>query len=200
MSYSYLIRFKKLGPYRFVAGLDTITMIERTFRRTNLKLTFTEGFHPKPKFSYIDPVSTGIIDLAFYVNINLEEDYDPQVVYNEITAVQPLHLKVDSVTKNFLNLSKIEKYEFLVFVKKPFDFDATKVIEKKTKRGIRQISLDVFENVRKFEKKDYVVINYIIRKENTFNPYLFSDKVFLAIRKEAYIQDNALSLLFERGA
>ncbi|ANQ53684.1 hypothetical protein BG95_04390 [Thermosipho sp. 1063] len=180
----YLIKFKKLGMYRFISGLDTISMIERTFRRTNLKMQFTEGFHPKPKFTYVDPVATGVIDWAFYLTIELLEDYNTSFVKEEIKRVQPPHFVVDKVLKKDVNLSKIHSYEFQIIARK--NFNLPEKIVKKTKRGFREIPISSLENLKIIEKKDYIVINYIIEKENTFNPYIISDAVFLAIRKECY--------------
>ncbi|MBO8160763.1 MAG: DUF2344 domain-containing protein [Thermosipho sp. (in: Bacteria)] len=193
MNREYTILFKKLGLYRFISALDTITMIERTFRRSGLKLCYTEGFHPKPKFSYIDPVPTGVIDLAFYFNICLKESYNPNYVFNSLQKVQPEFLKVVKVFNKSINLSKTNKFKFSIIVKKPFVFNKDGIIEKKTKRGTKIIQLANLENVEIFEKKDYIVLNYIVGKENLFNPYLFSENVYLALRKEAYIDDKSIS-------
>ncbi|ABR30703.1 hypothetical protein SU69_04300 [Thermosipho melanesiensis] len=191
----FVIKFKKLGMYRFISGLDTISLIERTFRRTQLSLIFTEGFHPKPKFTYIDPVSTGVIDLAFYLTIEFSKDYDEKIVKRKIKEVQPLYFVVDLVSKDEITLSKINAYEFLVIIKKPFELPG-KVV-KKTKRGFKEIQISTLRNLDIVEKKDYIMLNYIVEKGNTFNPYILSDNVFLAIRKECYIDNKPVSSLLK---
>ncbi|SHH52852.1 TIGR03936 family radical SAM-associated protein [Thermosipho atlanticus] len=199
MSKSYTILLKKIGLYRYVSALDTITMIERTFRRSKLNLCYTEGYHPKPKFSYIDPVPTGVIDLAFYLNAFFNETYETDYIFEKIKSVQPKHLKIENVFANTINFSEINKFQFSLIIKKPFKFDRRQIIEKKTKRGIRLISLENLENVEIFEKKDYIVLNYIIGKVNLFNPYQLSDNVYLAIRKEAFIDNIPLSKLLNKS-
>jgi len=198
VSKEYIILFKKIGLFRYVSALDTITMIERTFRRSKLSLCYTEGFHPKPKFSYIDPVPTGVIDLAFYFNVCLEEEYEPAFIYESIKKVQPRFLKIHKVFNSSINLSKINRYRFSLIIKKPFHLDLNKQIEKKTKRGIKLINLNTLNDVELFEKKDYVVLNYIIDKEHLFNPYQFSEQVYLAMRKEVFVDKLPLSTLLNK--
>ena len=137
--------------------------------------------------------------MAFYVIVNLQKDYKIQEIYEELINVQPSYLRVDKISNKEVNLSKINKYEFSVIIRKPFVFDDNLAITKKTKRGEKQISLSELKKVKVFEKKDYIVLNYIIDKEKVFNPYLISENVFLGLRKEAYIDNLSLSSFFERG-
>ncbi|MDK2885894.1 MAG: hypothetical protein PWP54_452 [Thermosipho sp. (in: thermotogales)] len=198
MSKEYIILFKKIGLFRYISALDTITMIERTFRRSKLSLCYTEGFHPKPKFSYIDPVPTGVIDLAFYFKVCFEEIYDPLQIYKNIEKVQPKFLRIRKVFNKITDLSKINRYQFSLIIKKPFHLELDKSIEKKTKRGVKIIPLSVLDNVELFEKKDYIVLNYIIDKGNLFNPYQLSKQVYLSIRKEVFVDNIPVSDLLTR--
>lgn len=199
MSKEYTILFKKIALFRYVSALDTITMIERTFRRSKLPLCYTEGFHPKPKFSYINPVPTGVIDLAFYFNVCLEKEYEPAFIYETVKKVQPRFLEIQKVFDSTIDLSKINRYQFSLIIKKPFYLDINKKIEKKTKRGVRLINLSKLDNVELFEYKDYFMLNYIIDIDYLFNPYQISEKVYLAKRKEVFINNSPLIALLSKN-
>ncbi|QDU63652.1 hypothetical protein Pan216_45330 [Planctomycetes bacterium Pan216] len=52
------IRFRKVGPLRFIGHQDLLQCWERLLRRTQLPLRYSEGFHPKPRVS--SPLSLGL--------------------------------------------------------------------------------------------------------------------------------------------
>lgn len=64
-----VLRFKKKGMRRFLSTLESIKLVERSIRRADFPIVFTEGFHPKPKMSFLDAMPVGVVNLAFYVEL-----------------------------------------------------------------------------------------------------------------------------------
>ncbi len=54
------IRFAKRDDLRWIGHRDLLRVMERLFRRADLKLSMTEGFHPKPRMSFPLALAVGI--------------------------------------------------------------------------------------------------------------------------------------------
>jgi radical SAM-linked protein len=52
--------YAKRGPARHFGHLELVNIFTRAINRTGLLLKFSEGFHPKPKISFHDPLSVGV--------------------------------------------------------------------------------------------------------------------------------------------
>jgi radical SAM-linked protein len=53
------IVFDRIGDMKYISHLDTIRFLERLFKKTGIKIKHSEGFHPRPKLSFGNPVSLG---------------------------------------------------------------------------------------------------------------------------------------------
>ena len=60
MNFSYQIRFSKTGRARFIAHLDTLSILVRAVRRAGYDLAFTQGMRPKPILSLAMPLGVGV--------------------------------------------------------------------------------------------------------------------------------------------
>lgn len=73
------IYFDKEGDMKYISHLDTIRFLERLFKKADIKVKFSEGFHPRPKMSFGNPVSLGVeaynevMDLELAVEMDNDE-------------------------------------------------------------------------------------------------------------------------------
>jgi radical SAM-linked protein len=67
------IRFSKLGKIRFTSHRDVARIWERSLRRSQIPIAYTEGFSPRPKLSFGLALSTGYESLGEYLDVNLRE-------------------------------------------------------------------------------------------------------------------------------
>lgn len=56
----FLLKFAKRKLMKFVGHLDIARAFHRAFRRLNIKLEYSKGFHPHPKIRFSPPASFGI--------------------------------------------------------------------------------------------------------------------------------------------
>ncbi len=56
----YLIEYEKKGIARFLSQTDLLKTMERTFRRAGSPISFSEGFHPKPRISLAPALPVGV--------------------------------------------------------------------------------------------------------------------------------------------
>ncbi|NIL97962.1 MAG: DUF2344 domain-containing protein [Planctomycetales bacterium] len=69
----YRIRFRKQGDLRWISHRDLLRTLERLFRRAELKLAMTEGFHPRPRMSFASALAVGVTGLDEVMELELAE-------------------------------------------------------------------------------------------------------------------------------
>ncbi|MGD9644262.1 MAG: TIGR03936 family radical SAM-associated protein [Pirellulales bacterium] len=67
------IWFCKAGDLRFISHRDLVRTWERIFRRADLQLSRSEGFHPKPRMSFPAALAVGIAGTQELVEVELAE-------------------------------------------------------------------------------------------------------------------------------
>jgi radical SAM-linked protein len=72
-----LFSFTKTGASAFISHLDLMTVFERAIVRAGYAARFTEGYNPKPRLEFANPLSLGLESLEEIAGIDLH-DYDMQ--------------------------------------------------------------------------------------------------------------------------
>jgi radical SAM family uncharacterized protein/radical SAM-linked protein len=68
----FRLRYSKSGTMKFLGHHDVVRCFERMFRRANLELDYSGGFHPHPKLRFSPPTAVGIESLAEYLDFDLK--------------------------------------------------------------------------------------------------------------------------------
>ena len=89
----YLLKFSKQGGIRFISHLDLLRVFQRTFRRSGLKLSYSNGFNPHAKIGFAMPLSLGFESRGDYLEFETEVDYTPQEAAEQLNAHMPPGLK-----------------------------------------------------------------------------------------------------------
>ena len=96
------IRFSKTGDLRLISHRDLVRVWERVFRRAELQLSMSEGFHPKAKMNFPSALGLGIAGMNEVMEVEIDEPPDveqlrqrlepqcpPGLTILELTAPQP---------------------------------------------------------------------------------------------------------------
>jgi radical SAM-linked protein len=83
------LRFAKRGKLRFTSHRDVARAFERALRRAGLPMAYSQGYSPHPKVSWVGAAPTGAASEAEYVEIQLAEHLDPEVVCAKLDAALP---------------------------------------------------------------------------------------------------------------
>jgi radical SAM-linked protein len=67
------IRFSKQGDLRLIGHRDLMRCLERLFRRAGLALSFSQGFHPKPRMTFPLALAVGIEGTDEVMEVELAE-------------------------------------------------------------------------------------------------------------------------------
>ena len=73
------LAFHRLGRSAFGSHLDWVRLLPRLFRRADIPLFYSEGFHPKPVMVYGPSLPLGTASCAEFVDVKLRQERLPSV-------------------------------------------------------------------------------------------------------------------------
>ncbi len=91
------IRFSKGGRVRFVSHRDVARLFERALRKLQLPVAYTEGFSPRPKLSFGLALTVAYESEAEYLDVELTEPIDLEVLPAGLTDALPPGMAVEAV-------------------------------------------------------------------------------------------------------
>jgi radical SAM-linked protein len=95
--WKYRARFRKNGDLRFVSHHDLMHVIERMFRRADLRLAVTQGFNPHPKMTFALSLALGVIGLNEVLEFETTEQIAAEEVERRMQRQCPPGLEIVSV-------------------------------------------------------------------------------------------------------
>jgi len=88
------ISFSKRGPAKYFGHLELVRIFLRAISRAGIPIKFSEGFHPKPKISFEDPLPVGLESLNENFYLSLRKDIKPQRIVDLLNKHLPKGLNV----------------------------------------------------------------------------------------------------------
>lgn len=70
----YALLFEKTGLIRFTSHLDLLRMFKRAFRRSQIPVSYSQGFNPHPKMGFCQPLSLGYTGLGELIEFQTDSD------------------------------------------------------------------------------------------------------------------------------
>ena len=96
-AYRYRIRFAKTEAMRFTGHLDLHRAWERTFRRADLPLAYSQGFSPHPRIQLAAALPLGMLGEAELLDVWLEQAIDPGELLERARRAAPPGIAVVDV-------------------------------------------------------------------------------------------------------
>ena len=88
----YRFAYTKVGPSALLSHLDLIRALPRSFRRVDLALYYSSGFHPKPEMTFGPALSLGVASTFEVVDLKLTVDVDPAGHLAALSQASPVGL------------------------------------------------------------------------------------------------------------
>jgi radical SAM-linked protein len=85
----YRFVYTKVGASAFLSHLDLIRALPRAFRRNELPLFYSSGFHPKPDMTFGPALSLGVPSLGEVVDVKLTAELSPADYLEALSASAP---------------------------------------------------------------------------------------------------------------
>ena len=72
----FILSYKKEGKAKFLSHISTMRNFEMAFQRANIEIRFTEGYNPKPRMEFLNPLSLGVTgdEEKVLVEIDVQEE------------------------------------------------------------------------------------------------------------------------------
>ncbi len=83
------IEYQKTHRLRFLGHLDVATVFDRAVRRAQLPVAYTEGFHPRAKITFANPLPVGVAGLGELCGIDLAEHLSPHQLAKRLSRELP---------------------------------------------------------------------------------------------------------------
>lgn len=88
------IRFRKEGDLRLIGHRDLVRTFERWFRRAGLRLSMSEGFHPKARMSFPLALALGIEGVDEVMEFEIAEHVDADQLMGRLSPHSPPGLTI----------------------------------------------------------------------------------------------------------
>lgn len=143
----------------FISHLDMIRTFERSFRRTDLPLAFTQGFNPRSRISFTPALSVGITSSSEYMDVEFQETVSPEDAVARLSAVLPEGIQIikAETADNKIPLSIVNAATYMVKTaldeENPDELEKAInnllnreeiIIEKSTKSGAKSVNIAPF--------------------------------------------------------
>jgi radical SAM superfamily enzyme YgiQ (UPF0313 family) len=90
-----LFRFAKRGRAVWISHLDLMTVFERSLVRAEYRARFTEGFNPKPRLEFANPLIVGAESAAEIASVELDDFDDPGRFAERMNRALPPGISVE---------------------------------------------------------------------------------------------------------
>ena len=88
------VRYTKLGRVRFLSARDLTSVWERSLRRAELPIAYSEGFTPHPKVSFPDALPVGYASTGEYAELTFAAQIDPGRGLGRLSAALPTGMDI----------------------------------------------------------------------------------------------------------
>lgn len=107
--YPVRIEYSKNSELRFTSHLETMRIFQLGLQRADIKLAYSQGFHPRPRISSGPPLPLGLCSSQEYLDIQLinsyPEDFDQNLNTNLPAGITVIQSKM--ISKNTPSLNSI---------------------------------------------------------------------------------------------
>ncbi|MBL7180002.1 MAG: TIGR03960 family B12-binding radical SAM protein [Pseudomonadota bacterium] len=88
------IAYSKQGQAKYFGHLELVRIFLRAIRRAGITVRFSEGFHPKPRISFDDPLPIGLESLNEHFYLEAADNQEPQTIVKKLNQQLPEGLRV----------------------------------------------------------------------------------------------------------
>lgn len=107
--FRYRIEYSKTSVIRFIGHLDMMRVWERTLRRAQLPLTYSQGFNPRPRINLGLALPLGYISQCEIMDIWLTEEIQNEALLQRIHHMLPPGLELQGVSRISLATPNLQK-------------------------------------------------------------------------------------------
>ncbi len=215
ISYKYRLKITKENEMRYISHLDWQNTIVKTLYRSGLKLCFSQGFNPTPKFSLGIALPIFVESKCELIDIEIYDNLENDILKETLNKVLPKSIKVISAekieksTKAIDILAQWALYSFeplkggilqnqdLVYIKDTISSSNEIFIEKINKKGIKKL-VNIKPSIKSVEVSQNKLLMILKTGQSEEIPSvkpddvikLYNPNVNFKIIREAFFDEN----------
>ena len=195
--------FEKNGTSAYISHLDLMKALQRSFVRAGIPVKYSQGFNPHIEMSIVVPLSTGYETRCDLCDLDLVCDDMPANFVEDLNAVMPRGMKVLHAGAADRPVREIA-YSAYEIVLPAGDTDAMKALfdqpvtlEKRSKRGRRDVNLqDYIKELSFAAKGDKTLCRCILSAGNDpLNPMYLTQ----ALKNAGLVEEDATAKYIRTG-
>ncbi len=96
----FLFIFTKTGKARYLSHINIMTIFERSFQRAGIPLQYTEGYNPKPRLDFAQPLSLGITSTCEVARFKMKVDGEKireQDILEAVNGKLPMGIEITGI-------------------------------------------------------------------------------------------------------
>lgn len=191
------VYFDKFGEMRFISHLDMLRFVERLLKKAQIPAKYSQGFHPRPRVSFGNPISLGAEAFNEVMDIELEREMSNEEVKDRLNSSEVIGFYVNkvetiqdkkSITEIFTNaLYEVSgKAEFIDKLENLLKSE--NIVEIKEKKG-QTVERNLGERVIEFSREgDTVTMELVNISPNSYLALANVDINDVNIKKIGYKQ------------
>ncbi|MEA5040037.1 MAG: TIGR03936 family radical SAM-associated protein [Clostridiaceae bacterium] len=154
------IEFSKMGSAAYLSHLDLMKTLQRAFVRARLPVKYSQGFNPHIEMSLPVPLSTGYRSVCDLCDLELTTEEVPVDLLPQLNAVLPEGLKALRVGLASRPAREVRFCEYTLMLPGGDEramamvFQAPVPMEKRSKRGSREVDLRDYIRTLEFMRTD----------------------------------------------
>lgn len=100
---------------KYIGHLDVMRLFERAFKRSQIPLTHSQGFNPRPHIVFAQPMPLGLSSDGEFADVELEKSYELNDLLEKINSALPKGIKVVAANvknnnKNIMGIVEAARY------------------------------------------------------------------------------------------
>ncbi len=173
------LTYSKKNQAKYLSHLELVNIMVRAIRRAGILVKYSEGFHPKPKISFEDPLPIGIEGLNEVVYLTVHQTVNPQQVLIGLNAHLPEGLFIKACDDS-LSKDMAKQVNYMVTLKNGhFNENALEcfinaekfcITQVNQKGKIRKINLKALVSNIEMQAPDRLKISIPPNREKTIRP------------------------------
>ena len=154
----YRITYTKGEMVKYISHLDFLRCVNRSFKRAKIPVKYSNGFNPHVLLNIALPCPVGVSSVCEMLDIELYEKMDTSLIKEKLASALPVGIEVIDVCERLgkKDFFEISSALYDVSFKSDKEIDINKfvnepefLIEKKSKRGVKEVNIKDF--VKKME-------------------------------------------------
>ena len=162
------ITFQKTGEIIFTSALDLQKIWERSLRRAQLMVKYSEGFHPQPKIQLAVPLPLGFSGKEELIDIWFSHDYPNNEIKEKLRNALPIGLKLISIeeipdSQKALN-GRTESAEYIVTIN--FEENSFPIFEKSIQNILNKNCIMRVRNKKHYDLRPLILSMKLSKKSD----------------------------------